>query len=563
MTEDPLEPFITQVRSAMHHACKVIGYPVPEEIRPDEGYGDIGYACFSLARNLKENPEKVAEEIMQRIPPGDLFTVESKNGYINFRFNDERLALATVRCVLSRKERYGYRDQSAPSILIEHTSANPTGPLHVGRARNPIIGDTLARLLEAAGHSVTREYFINDVGRQVATLTWGYLNLQGDTNTPEGLVELYRKASALEEKDENVREGISEILRKIEARDESILSSVRHVCTIMMDKIFRDLELINVRFDRATWESDLILHGDTGDVIERLKPYLKEKDGTKYIELDENETLTLLRADGTTLYPLRDIIYHLDKGSRADIMINVIGEDHRLEMKGVVTMLTLLHAKVPELIFYSMVSLPEGRMSTRTGNVVYLKDLVNEAVERASLEVRKRHPNMDESTVRRISHSIGAGAVRFNILRIQAEKSFIFRWEEALNFEGESAPYAQYAHARCMSIFARASEMGIWTRGPDMDGSGFIPADTDQYTMGLIRTIARLPSLITELAERRDVHLIPAYASLLADRFNQYYEHIRVLDSENWRSRLELIAATRWTLKNVLELMGIDPVKEM
>jgi len=563
-SHDPLEEFVSAVRDAVARACKSSGFRIPEETRPDEAFGDLAYACHSLAKEAKMSPQAIAEKMCSAIQEGELFTAEAVKGYVNFRFRTIPLASGTIRCTLSRKGRYGWSDHRKPKVLVEHTSANPTGPLHVGRARNPIIGDTLARLLEASGHDVVREYLVNDIGRQVATLTWGCLNLPGVASTPEGIVELYRQASALEAKDEKVKGEISELLRKMEAGDKEICSAAKNYCTIVLEDVFKDLETINVRFDGSVWESDLVLRGDARKVLDRLMPHVREKGGSKYIDLGDDDALTLVRADGTTLYPLRDVSYHLDKGSRASIMINIVGEDHKLEMKGVVRMLSLLGAKTPECVFYSMVSLPEGRMSTRAGNVVYLKDLVDEAVARAVHEIKSRRSDIDDQRVAAIARSIGSGAVRFNILRIQAEKSMVFNWKDALNFEGESAPYVQYAHARCMSIFEKANELGKWSHGPEMDGSGFVPDSVEErYELPLIRAIARFPSFVSDLAERRVVHPLPAYACSVADRFNQYYEHVRVLESEHWRSRLELVAATRWTLRNAIELMGIDPIDEM
>jgi len=209
----------------------------------------------------------------------------------------------------------------------------------------------------------------------------------------------------------------------------------------------------------------------------------------------------------------------------------------------------------PENVFYSFVSLPEGRMSTREGRTIDLDDIIREARERALEEIRKRRDDLPEERMLEIARSIGTGAIRYNIVRVQSEKPMVFRWEEALNFEGNSAPFLQYSHARACSILHKAGEyQGV------VDHS----LVTDPYERRLIRTLARFPSVVEEAGEKRRIHLIPSYGQEVASAFNQFYAYVPVLRSGDRReARLSLVEASMWVLRNTLDTLGIVAPEEM
>jgi len=248
--------------------------------------------------------------------------------------------------------------------------------------------------------------------------------------------------------------------------------------------------------------------------------------------------------------------YHLDKFKRADQFINVLGEDQKLGQQQLAAALKVLgEDKAPECLFYAFVSLPEGRMSTRKGRAVHLDDLIDEAEERAYEEVRKRRTDLSEERMRQIARDIGRGALRFNIARVQAEKQIVFKWEEALNFEGNSAPFVQYAHARCCSILAKA---GMFERVVDPGQLG------DPYERKLIRILAQYPTVVRDCGVKRRIHLMPAYGQEVASAFNQFYAYVPVLRSgEHQAARLTLVEATMWVLCGVLDNLGIVAPEEM
>src|SRR5207302_1463453 len=355
---------------------------------------------------------------------------------------------------------------------LEHTSANPTGPLHVGRARNPFLGDALVRLLRFVGFPVKSEYLVNDIGRQMVLLYWAVTHRSGKSEDQEERVEyryvkLYQEASERLEKDEPLKREIEQLTQRFEGGDVRLTKDIRKVGEAILESILDSLRRVNVTFDSFFWESDAILDGSVQRVIERLMPLSKEEDGAHYIDLSsfglegDAAKYVFVRKDGTSLYTTRDIAYHLNKMARCDLAINILGEDHKLTFQRLKSAFSLMGIDwAPETIFYAFVNLPEGRMSTRKGRVVHLDDLIDEALDRAYVEVSKRRTDLSEAQKREIAETNGISAVRYNIVRVQAEKAITFRWEEALNFEGNSSPFVQYAHARACSILAKSNGSG-------------------------------------------------------------------------------------------------------
>jgi len=461
MKPDPLFNFQSRALAIMTETLVKMNVEVVLPIEePPEGMGDFAFPCFSLAKELKKAPEAIATEIVELIDKDETFSkVEANGPYVNFHIDPKELANITVKGILGAREEYGDHEENSQSILLEHTSANPNGPLHVGRARNPIIGDTLARILKRCGYDVINEYYVDDMGKQQVTLTWGVDNLKNETEVEKPdhkMVWFYQEASKRLETDAEVKDEIERMLADYEEGDVDIASRVRSNCQTVMDGILKSLRRLDIFFDSLAWESKYVLEGDVKRVIESLKVLdCTDYDGQAlYLDLshfgvkDQETKFYLTRSDGSSLYSTRDVAYHLDKLARSDIAINVLGEDHKLKAKAVGICLELLGSeRIPDVVFYSFVSLPEGKMSTRHGRVVYLDDLIEEAVARARKEVDSRRPELAEELRSGISEAVGIGAIRYNIIRVQAEKPIVFKWEDALNFEGNSGPFVQYSHA--------------------------------------------------------------------------------------------------------------------
>ncbi|MCX6657863.1 MAG: arginine--tRNA ligase, partial [Euryarchaeota archaeon] len=516
--------------------------------------------------------DAIAKDIASRIKPKDLIErIEAKGGYVNFTVSFDKLAQKALDEALSKKERFGTPDKKKGArVLLEHTSVNPTGPIHVGRARNPIIGDTLARILRQAGYDVTTEFYVNDVGRQAVVMTWGVKHVKLDVQAERDkddyrYVLYYQQANKLLEEDPEVLKEIDSMLYKLEHGDPDTVKLAREACEKVLAAIMESLKRLNVHVDRFTWESKFVADRSVEKVIAKLKTseYCREQDGAYYLELESfgisgRETKWVFtRADGTSVYTTRDLAYHMDKFARSDIAINILGEDHKLAMQELAAALSIMGLeKKPEIVYYAFVSLPEGKMSTRKGRVVNLDDLIDEAIELAYDEVKKRRTDLSEERMREIARIVGIGSLRYNIARIQAEKQIVFKWEDALNFEGSSAPFVQYAHARACSILSKAEG---W--GREFDAKHL----TSSQEMDLTKMVASFPSVIATCAEDRKTHVLAGYAQDLAAQFNQFYRFVPVLKSEGAvrDARLALVEASMWTLKNSLNCLGLDAPEEM
>ena len=547
---------------------------------------DMAVPCFPLAKALRKAPQAIADDLASRIQPSGLIhDVASVNGFVNFNIDPGALIEATLDEIIRCGPCYGSMPRSGIRYNVEHTSTNPTGPIHVGRARNPIIGDTLARCLRRCGHDVVTEYYVNDVGKQVVVLTWGVNNVSDEEaaknseehmreigqnekerdKTDHRLVAKYRVANRLMESDPAVREEISDMMRRFEQGDSEVIGTVRHTAEIMLDGLRETLGQINVALDRYTWESQYIADGSAKAVVEKLKAseYAGQTDdGAWYVELKDfgihgkNTKFTFTRSDGTTLYTTRDLAYHLDKFTRADRLIDVLGEDQKLGSKQLCSALEIMGSDaLPDALFYAFVSLPEGKMSTRKGVVVYLDDLIDEAVARAYEEIKERREGMPEERMREIAKVVGVAAVRFNIIRVHPEKQFVFRWEDALNFDGNSGPYLQYVHARACTMLKKAGGFEH-----DTDASKF----AEPSEINLIKILSKYEEVLRMAGEEKKVHMLPAYGHDLASAFNQYYAAVSILNSSDKRNaRLTLVECAKTVLADVLDCLGMGAPEEM
>ncbi|MFQ5838041.1 MAG: arginine--tRNA ligase [Thermoplasmata archaeon] len=573
MVQDPWQDVLDETVRLRREAEESLGYPhldIPFQV-PPEGFGDIGFPAHGYSKEVRKPPQWVAEELAAAMTPGlYLAHHEAKSGYVNSFLHYPAFGERTLRCILDEQEDYGQVAPTGKRVIVEHTSINPTGPVHIGRARNSIIGDTLSRLLRRSGYDVTREFLVNDAGKQVLTLVWGYENVpEEELEPPERdkedhrLVRFYRKASELLENPE-VAQQVEEMVRRFEAGDEELMGRVRDICRRMMDGILKTLSRMYVEFDSLFWEDQTILDGSAKKVVKQLQEsgHCQEEDGALYVDMEpygitgRDTRWFITKKDGTTLYTTRDLAYHLDKFRRCDVAINVLGEDQKLAYQQLPVALRLMGVeREVEPIFYAHVSLPEGRLSTRKGRVVNLDDLMDEAEERAFREVQKRREDLSEEEMRRIAEAVGIGALRYNIVKVQPEKRILFRWEEALSLEGQTAPFLQYSYARACGILRKAATTDEWD-----------PRLLEHpQELALLKLIARFPSTVRECAALRRPHQMANVVHELATAFNQFYRDCPVLQAEPplRAVRLALVEAFRIVLGNALGCLGVKALAEM
>jgi len=405
----PYEKARTEIISQLKKTLSQLKYDceIKLETPSQDSMGDFAFPCFSLAPIAKKSPNNIAEEIAKNIQKNKwVKKVETKGAYVNFFLDEKRIVTQTLKLVNMKKDQYGYLDKKNKKVIIEHTSANPNGPLHVGRARNPIIGDTIVRIFKAAGYNVESQFYLDDMGKQVGILAWGVNNIdKKDIPKPKydkadhQTVGFYQKASKLMKEDEKISEELAKIVKKLEEGDKETIELVHNAYNPVLNGMKESMKHINITVDSYIPESNFVKDKSVDVVIEKLKKskHCGEENNAFYLDMEpfgiqgRNTKFFFVRGDGTTLYATRDIAYHLWKAKQADILINILGEDHKLESRQVEIALDLVGAKkIPHVIFYSFVSLPGGKMSTRQARVVYIDDLINECIDRAYNEVKKR-----------------------------------------------------------------------------------------------------------------------------------------------------------------------------
>ncbi len=577
-------PLRESVESALRSALEARGLPT-DDLGIEEPPEDIDAVFassipFRLAGELEAPPPQVAGELAAELDAADyeyVDRIEAAGPYLNF-FPDESYFQGTLEA--AQKPSYGTLPARETSVVVEHTSANPTGPVHVGRARNPIIGDAVANLLSYAGYDVDRHYYVNDAGRQMAVFTWAYERFE-ESDLPEPardraeyrMVRYYRKGNDfLENADpdavEEAEAKIEAIMQGLEAGEEETYERVGEVVDTVLGGMKACLGRLPAEFDEFVKETRFMRDGSTDGIVDRLKAHdnaVYEEDAWQ-LEFDDIEkNLVFLRADGTSLYTTRDLAHHEWKFDNYDRAVTVLGEDHKLQAEQLRATLELLDNDTDRLdsVIYSYVNLPEGKMSTRRGTGVQLDDLLDEAIDRARKEVetrlddRLRSDDLDEADVERIARQVGIGAVRYDIVSKQPTKAITFEWDRALDFEAQSAPYVQYVHARCCGIEGEAE--GI---EPDLDVSA-LSGDAERE---LLSTIARFPGVVEAAAGDHEPHRIATYTREIADRFNGFYRECPVVsadDERTRRARLALVVAARHTVANALDILGVEAPRSM
>ena len=576
--------FRESVADALRDALEARGLPT-DDLGIEEPPEDVdavlaSSVAFRLAGDVGAPPPEVAADLAGDVDADAhrfLDRVEPTGPYLNF-FPDESYFEGTLEAGLDPG--YGRLEDRDTSVVVEHTSANPTGPVHVGRARNPIIGDAVANLLDYAGYDVDRHYYVNDAGRQVAVFTWAYETFEG-SDLPEPardraeyrMVRYYRKGDEyLESADPDEREAaeaeIRTILQGLEEGDEAVYERVGEVVDAVLGGMKECLARLPAEFDEFVKETQFMRNGATDDVVERLEAHERsvyEDEAWQLTFPDIEKNLVFLRADGTSLYTTRDLAHHEWKFEEYDRTVTVLGEDHKLQAEQLRTALGLLGNDTDQLqnVIFSFVDLPEGTMSTREGTGVQLDDLLDEAIERAREEVetrlddRLRNDELSADDVDRIARQVGVGAVRYDIVSKQPTKGITFEWDRALDFEAQSAPYVQYVHARCC---------GILNEADDTEPA----ADASRLTTGaerdLLRTVARFPGVLEDAAADLEPHRVATYTRELGDQFNTFYRECPVVgadDPETAAARLALVAASKHAMANALDVLGVEAPESM
>lgn len=542
------------------------------------------YASAVAFKSGRHSPKEAAEEIALKInsmlkPDDPVSRVESADGYVNVHLNYPVALRKTLTAVKNTRDDYGKQGKKNKRIILEHTSVNPSGPLHVGRLRNSVIGDSLRRILSFSGFDVETHYYVNDVGKQIAIIAQARID---GVKPDEDVVKEYRdyaskkdfqvfftyvSANRKYEDDPEFKRRVQELIMKAESGDKKVLESITSVARLCLEgqrEVFNTLDIV---FDFFDYESKYIEDGSAQKIIAFLKDsrYAKETEAGFGLDLsrfglEKRGGLSILaRSDGTSVYLTRDIAYHLEKAGKGDHLLNVLGEDHKLEFRELKTILTEVYGmKTPlDVVHFSFVNFEGMELSTRKGQIASVDQLIRDAVGKAREEIKKRGIADENST----APVIGLGAIKYHLIKTTPSKPITFRWSEALSFDGDSAPYIQYAYARSCSLL-RKSEVDVGRIGIDeVDAT-----DLDAEEKALVRLVSEFPLVVGKSAEEYRPDLIATYLYRLASAYSRFYRQCPVISSENEgvkKRRLLLVYSASQVIKNGLNLLGINAPERM
>lgn len=525
---------------------------VPEikiETPKDPANGDYSSnIAMVLTKLARKNPREIANQILENLDTNKANVKKvdiAGPGFINF-YLDQQYLTEIIKTALTKGETFGQTEERKnESIIVEYVSANPTGDLHIGHARNAAVGDTLSNVLSSAGYDVTREYYINDAGKQIENLAHSiearYNQALGlDAELPED--GYYGKDIIAIGKD--LAEKHPEI--KDEAEEERIKTFRKLGLDYEMEKLKQDLADFNIHFDNWFSETSLYETNKISAVLDKMTElgYTYEQDGATWLkttEFGDDKDRVLIKQDGTYTYFLPDIAYHYDKVERGfDKLINLFGADHHGYINRLKASLETfgVDSKRLEIQIMQMVRLlqdgVEVKMSKRTGNAITLRDIMDE---------------------------VGIDAARYFLTMRSPDTHFDFDMELAKK-ESQDNPvyYAQYAHARISSIIRQAEEKGI-----TIDQNVDLSLITHEKAFDLLKKIAEFEPTIVSAAESRSPHRITNYIQDLAAQFHKFYNAEKVLtdDAEKTKAHLALIEAARITLRNALALVGVSAPESM
>jgi arginyl-tRNA synthetase len=560
--------FMSDVESLLRAALEGCGFWMEQGVNDlaleSSPHADLASSVsFRLSPVLRKKPSLIAAEIHNAIPKDGrcryIDRVELVGPYLNFFMNRQFLSAVLDQALANADN--AWTGSMKQRVIVEHTSANPDGPLHVGHIRNSVIGDTLVRILRRAGCSVDAQYYINDMGRQEAMVVVGCDHFQLDgSKADHAIAKVYIAANRAMDADPNIRKEADVVMEKYEAGDPEIENKIKRAVKYAIKGIEETLHRMNIRHDSYHWESEFVRNGDVADILGNLEKtgLIEWEDGAFQLDLSSfgfEKKMVLRRADGTSLYITRDLAYHRWKAENSDRMVDVLGADHKLISSQLRTALRLIGIREPEIVIFEFVSLPTGSMSTRRGKFISADELLDEVEKQAFIEVTNRRPDEDEEFRKEVARQVAIGAVRYDVVRVSADKATTFDWSRALDFEKLSAPFIQYSHARACSILRKAGDIAKFD--PDLL--------TGENEVTLIKKIAQFDLVIDRAARELKPHQLATYARELAETFNLFYRFSPVLDApEDLRSsRIALVGAARNALKVTLETLGIPALETM
>ena len=527
--------------------------------------GDIAFPAFSLAKVERKAPQAIAADIAEKIDQSAFEKVVATGPYVNFFLDKSKISDQVIKSVIEAGADYGQQDEGkGQNITIDLSSPNIAKPFSVGHLRSTVIGDALSNIFRKMGYNTIKINHLGDWGKQfgllmVAYKKWGSKEAV-EANPIDELLKLYVRINAEIENDPELDEEGRKWFKKLEDGDPEATELWQWFRDESLVEFNRIYKLLGVEFDSLNGEAFYNDKMDEAVQILEDKGLLKESKGASIVELDDVNLppAMIKKSDGATLYITRDIATAIYRARTYNFVKNIyaVGQEqsnHFRQLKAVLKKMGFDWSDDMVHVDFGLVTKNRQKLSTRKGNIILLEPTLQEAISRAKAQIEEKNPELENKE--EVAHAVGVGAVKFYDLKTDRRNGYDFDLEAMVSFEGETGPYVQYAYARIQSILRKANFT------PSTDATYSL---SDPESWEIIKLLQDFARVVKRAAENYDPSLIAKYAINLAQAFNKYYAHTRILDESPEReSRLALSYSTAVVLKEALRLLGVDAPEKM
>ena len=527
--------------------------------------GDIAFPAFSLAKVERKAPQAIAADIAEKIDQSAFEKVVATGPYVNFFLDKSKISDQVIKSVIEAGADYGQQDEGhGQNITIDLSSPNIAKPFSVGHLRSTVIGDALSNIFRKMGYNTIKINHLGDWGKQfgllmVAYKKWGSKEAV-EANPIDELLKLYVRINAEIENDPELDEEGRLWFKKLEDGDPEATELWQWFRDESLVEFNRIYKLLGVEFDSLNGEAFYNDKMDEAVQILEEKGLLKESKGASIVELDDVNLppAMIKKSDGATLYITRDIATAMYRARTYNFVKNIyaVGQEqsnHFRQLKAVLKKMGFDWSDDMVHVDFGLVTKNRQKLSTRKGNIILLEPTLQEAISRAKAQIEEKNPELENKE--EVAHAVGVGAVKFYDLKTDRRNGYDFDLEAMVSFEGETGPYVQYAYARIQSILRKANFT------PSTDATYSL---SDPESWEIIKLLQDFSRVVKRAAENYDPSLIAKYAINLAQAFNKYYAHTRILDESPEReSRLALSYSTAVVLKEALRLLGVDAPEKM
>ena len=527
--------------------------------------GDIAFPAFSLAKIERKAPQAIAADIAEKIDASHFEKVVATGPYVNFFLDKSQISDQVIKSVIEAGADYGQQDEGhGGNITIDLSSPNIAKPFSVGHLRSTVIGDAISNIYKKMGYNTIKINHLGDWGKQfgllmVAYKKWGSKEAV-EANPIDELLKLYVRINAEIENDPALDEEGRLWFKKLEDGDPEATELWQWFRDESLVEFNRIYKLLGVEFDSLNGEAFYNDKMDEAVQILEEKGLLKESKGASIVELDDVNLppAMIKKSDGATLYITRDIATAIYRARTYNFVKNIyaVGQEqsnHFRQLKAVLKKMGFEWSDDMIHVDFGLVTKNRQKLSTRKGNIILLEPTLQEAISRAKAQIEEKNPELENKE--EVARAVGVGAVKFYDLKTDRRNGYDFDLEAMVSFEGETGPYVQYAYARIQSILRKANFT------PSADATYSL---SDPESWEIIKLLQDFSRVVKRAAENYDPSLIAKYAINLAQAFNKYYAHTRILDESPERdSRLALSYSTAVVLKEALRLLGVDAPEKM